>query len=45
MTVPLIKVVAGCAGSGKTPWIHQQIQNTTVEDKDIMYFTPCTGTL
>ena len=43
MTVPLINVVAGCAGSGKTAWIHQQIQDTTVEDKDIIYFSPGTG--
>ena len=43
MTVPLINVVAGCAGSGKTAWIYQQIQDTTVEDKDIIYFTPGTG--
>ena len=43
MTVPLINVVAGCAGSGKTAWIHQQIQDAKVEDKDIIYFTPGTG--
>ncbi len=43
MAVPLINVVAGCAGSGKTAWIHQQIQDTTVEDKDIIYFSPGTG--
>ncbi|NJO30524.1 MAG: GTP-binding protein [Richelia sp. RM2_1_2] len=43
MTVPLINVVAGCAGSGKTAWIHQQIQDATVEDRDIIYFTPGTG--
>lgn len=43
MTIPLINVVAGCAGSGKTAWIHQQIQDTTVEDKDIIYFSPGTG--
>ena len=43
MTVPLINVVAGCAGSGKTAWIHQQIQDTSVEDKDIIYFSPGTG--
>ncbi|WP_228059717.1 GTP-binding protein [Plectonema radiosum] len=44
MTVPLIKVVAGPAGSGKTAWIHQQIQDTkSVDDDNIIYFSPGTG--
>ncbi|WP_414620359.1 GTP-binding protein [Calothrix sp. CCY 0018] len=43
MTVPLINVVAGPAGSGKTAWIHQQIQDTAVEDENIIYFSPGTG--
>ncbi|MEB3216854.1 MAG: GTP-binding protein [Nostocales cyanobacterium 94392] len=44
MTVPLIKVVAGLAGSGKTAWIHQQIQDTkSVDDDNIIYFSPGTG--
>ena len=45
MTVPLINVVAGPAGSGKTAWIHQQIQDTTVEDRNIIYFSPGTGNI
>ena len=43
MTVPLINVVAGPAGSGKTAWIYQQIQDTAVEDENIIYFSPGTG--
>ncbi|MEA5596865.1 GTP-binding protein [Rivularia sp. UHCC 0363] len=45
MTVPLINVVAGPAGSGKTAWIHQQIQDTTVEDENIIYFSPGTSSV
>ncbi|MBF2016685.1 MAG: GTP-binding protein [Rivularia sp. T60_A2020_040] len=44
MTIPLIKVVAGPAGSGKTAWIHQQIQDRkSVDDDNIIYFSPGTG--
>lgn len=46
MNVPLITVVAGPAGSGKTAWISQQIQDTSsVEDKHIIYFSPGTGNI
>ncbi|MEO0971277.1 MAG: hypothetical protein AAFX80_23925 [Cyanobacteria bacterium J06639_18] len=46
MNVPLITVVAGPAGSGKTAWISQQIQDTSsVDDKHIIYFSPGTGNI
>jgi hypothetical protein len=43
MTIPIITVVAGLAGCGKTTWISQQISHTTTEN--ILYFSPGTGNL
>ncbi|MDJ0737147.1 MAG: GTP-binding protein [Nostocaceae cyanobacterium] len=44
MNIPEITVVAGFAGSGKTAWIRQQVQNVAfTEDKSIIYFSPGTG--
>ncbi|MBW4645672.1 MAG: GTP-binding protein [Goleter apudmare HA4340-LM2] len=42
MSTPIINVVAGPAGCGKTTWIWQQIQNT-VSGGNIIYFSPGTG--
>lgn len=42
MSSPIITVVAGPAGSGKTTWICQQIQKTT-SNENVIYFSPGTG--
>lgn len=42
MSVPIITVVAGPAGCGKTTWICQQMVNTASSEK-IIYFSPGTG--
>ncbi|UKO95739.1 GTP-binding protein [Nostoc sp. UHCC 0870] len=42
MKVLNITVVAGLAGSGKTTWICQQMQNLTASE-NIIYFNPGTG--
>ncbi len=42
MNLPIITVVAGPTGSGKTTWICQQIRNTTSHE-NIIYFSPGTG--
>lgn len=44
MSIPIITVVAGPAGCGKTTWICQELQkNAAVEN--IIYFSPGTGTV
>ncbi|MCF2149304.1 GTP-binding protein [Desmonostoc muscorum LEGE 12446] len=42
MNVPIITVVAGPAGCGKTTWICQQMQYSA-SSKNIIYFSPGTG--
>lgn len=42
MSLPIITVVAGPAGCGKTTWICQQMQNTVLS-KNVIYFSPGTG--
>lgn len=42
MNLPIINVVAGPAGCGKTTWICQQMQNLN-SDGNIIYFSPGTG--
>ncbi|NJL61003.1 MAG: GTP-binding protein [Methylacidiphilales bacterium] len=43
MTIPIITVVAGLAGCGKTTWISQQISHANAGN--ILYFSPGTGNL
>ncbi|MCM0592997.1 MAG: GTP-binding protein [Gloeotrichia echinulata DVL01] len=42
MTIPIITVVAGPTGSGKTTWICQQIRDIAAVEK-VIYFSPGTG--
>jgi hypothetical protein len=42
MNIPIITVVAGTAGCGKTTWICQKLQNTTSLD-NIIYYSPGNG--
>jgi G3E family GTPase len=44
MPTPIITVVAGSSGAGKTTWICQQIRNSTSVEK-LIYFSPGTGTV
>lgn len=44
MLTPIITVVAGSSGVGKTTWICQQIQNVTSVEK-LIYFSPGIGTV
>ena len=41
--MPIITVVAGSLGCGKTTWISQQL--ALREDENVLYFSPGTGTL
>ncbi|PAX49103.1 GTP-binding protein [Brunnivagina elsteri] len=43
MDIPIITVVAGLAGCGKTTWISQQISQ--INAGNILYFSPGTGNL
>ncbi|AKG24041.1 CobW C-terminal domain-containing protein [Calothrix sp. 336/3] len=43
MSLPKITVVAGCAGAGKTTWIHRQILIADPSENNILYFAPGTG--
>ncbi|MBE9233448.1 GTP-binding protein [Cuspidothrix issatschenkoi LEGE 03284] len=42
MSLPIITVVAGLSGSGKTTWISQQIRDVPSVEK-VIYFCPGTG--
>ncbi|WP_017655624.1 hypothetical protein [Fortiea contorta] len=42
MSVPIITVVAGPAGCGKTTWISQQMQNRA-KSENVIYFSPGNG--
>jgi hypothetical protein len=42
MKIPMITVVAGPAGCGKTTWICEQLRNAASGDK-VIYFSPGTG--
>ncbi|MBE9198435.1 MULTISPECIES: GTP-binding protein [unclassified Nodularia (in: cyanobacteria)] len=42
MSIPMITVVAGPAGCGKTTWICQQLRNTASAE-NVIYFSPGTG--
>ncbi|MDB9401782.1 hypothetical protein PN459_17625 [Microcystis aeruginosa CS-567/02-A1] len=42
MSIPMITVVAGPAGCGKTTWICQQLRNTASVE-NVIYFSPGTG--
>ena len=42
MSLPIITVVAGLSGSGKTTWICQQIRDVPSVEK-VIYFCPGTG--
>lgn len=44
MSLPIITVVAGSCGAGKTTWICQQMRDIAAVDK-IIYFSPGTGTV
>lgn len=44
MSVPIITVVAGSSGAGKTTWVCQQMRDIAAVDK-IIYFSPGTGTV
>lgn len=44
MTLPIITVVAGLFGSGKTTWICQQIRDIKSIEK-VIYFSPGTGNI
>jgi G3E family GTPase len=41
--MPIISVVAGSVGCGKTTWISQQL--ALREDENVLYFSPGTGTI
>ncbi|MTJ08625.1 MULTISPECIES: GTP-binding protein [unclassified Anabaena] len=42
MNIPIIKVIAGLSGAGKTTWICQQIRDIVSAEK-VIYFCPGTG--
>jgi len=44
MSLPIITVVAGSSGAGKTTWVCQQMRDIAAVDK-IIYFSPGTGTV
>ncbi|BAZ84344.1 CobW C-terminal domain-containing protein [Dolichospermum compactum] len=44
MSLPIITVVAGLSGSGKTTWICQQIRDISSVEK-VIYFCPGTGNI
>lgn len=44
MSVPIITVVAGSSGAGKTTWVCQQMRDIAAVDK-IIYYSPGTGTV
>ncbi len=44
MSVPIITVVAGLSGAGKTTWVCQQMRDIAAVDK-IIYYSPGTGTV
>ncbi len=49
MTVPIITVVAGPVGCGKTAWIYQQLalreEKLRVAHENVLYFSPGTGSV
>jgi G3E family GTPase len=42
MSTPIITVIGGTSGSGKTTWICQQLRDMNAVDK-VIYFSPATG--
>jgi hypothetical protein len=44
MSTPMITVIAGTSGAGKTTWISQQLKDMTAVDQ-VIYFSPGTGTV
>jgi G3E family GTPase len=44
MSLPIITVVAGSSGAGKTTWVCQQMRDIAAVDK-IIYYSPGTGTV
>lgn len=42
MSIPIITVIAGCSGCGKTHWICQQLRNASCTE-NVVYFSPGTG--